>query len=167
MNFKTGEVILYGTDGVCEIKEYSERKIGDEVLRYLILEPIFNKNAVIYIPVKNENLLNKIHIILSEEELNCLIEKVVKSKDVAWPENNDERTAFFKEAFENGDVYNLLLGLKKMFLIRENRFLEGTRLYSADEKTLKSIEKVLADIIAYVFGINRMCSIQFLTDKFK
>ena len=54
--FKVDDTILYGTEGVCKVKEITSKKFGDYVNDYYVLEPVYARNSILYVPIKNKKL---------------------------------------------------------------------------------------------------------------
>ena len=57
---------------------------------YLVLKPLNGDKSTFYVPVDNENLLSKMRKLLSEDEINQLIDSMPTEK-ILWINNERER----------------------------------------------------------------------------
>ena len=72
--FEIGELIMYGTNGVCRVEGFTRSPFNaDDEREYYILKPIHDQsNLVIYTPVENENVVMR--PLLSLEKAKAFIE---------------------------------------------------------------------------------------------
>lgn len=164
MNYKIDDIVLYGTDGVCRISDVTERKIGGDTLKYLILMPVYNSSSTIFVPLANEKLLGKMRMIPSEKDLVETIERA-SNADVDWIENDLRRKEEFHQILDNGDTYSLVCLLKSIYKHQSERMSEGKKLHVVDERIMKEAEKVLCDEASYSLGINRSCVGSYIREK--
>lgn len=165
MNYNIGDTVLYGTDGVCRIAEFSEQKIGKETLSYYILKPIYDEKATIYVPAQNEKLLGKMKSILTEDEICGAIEEACKAKE-DWTFDDAKRGEKFRKIVDSGDIAQITKLIRMIYRRRAEVTLRGKKLRVSDERTLKECEKILFDEFALVLGMKRNQVQQFLMDKF-
>ena len=52
--FQVNDVVVYGSQGVCEIISIEDQKIGEETKKYFVLKPKNDKGATFYVPTWNE-----------------------------------------------------------------------------------------------------------------
>ena len=52
--FQVKDVVVYGSQGVCEIISIEDRKIDGETKKYFVLKPKNDKGATFYVPTWNE-----------------------------------------------------------------------------------------------------------------
>ena len=72
--FQRGETVLYGSEGVCRIAEIQEMKIGRTKAEYYVLKPVYRESATIYVPVDNPTLVARMKHVLSQQEIDRLLE---------------------------------------------------------------------------------------------
>ena len=89
--FQRGETVLYGTEGVCRIAEIQEMKIGRTKAEYYVLKPVYRESATIYVPVDNPTLVARMKHVLSQQEIDRLLETVLEG-EVPWVEDVNERS---------------------------------------------------------------------------
>ena len=73
ITYKEGDIVVYSSEGLCEIDELTEKKFDGKVIGYYVLRSLYNKNSVTYVPMNNEKSLSKMRHILNREEIMSLI----------------------------------------------------------------------------------------------
>ena len=149
---KIGEVVLYGTDGVCRIADVTEKKFGKEITKYYVLKPVYRNSSLIYVPVGNEKLESKMRTVLSRSEIDDMIESMPGEESI-WIENEPDRKVKYKEIIMGGDRRQLARMIKTLYEHRENQIKNGKKMHISDERFLKDAEKMLYDEIAHVLSI--------------
>ena len=79
--YSSGTVIIYGTHGLCTIKELAEHSFGDKVNTYYVLQPMNDVHSLIYVPCDNETLVSRIRKTLSKDEVDGAIDRLVRGID--------------------------------------------------------------------------------------
>ena len=101
--FKVNDMVQYGAEGVCKITEIARREFRGQSMQYYVLKPVYsNSNASIFVPVDNKALAEKMHRVLSAEEIYSLIRNMPQEK-LLWIENEAERRERYKEILLKGD----------------------------------------------------------------
>lgn len=159
-----GEVVLYGTDGVCRIKEITEKKFGKETASYYVLCSLYRENSVIYVPVGNDKLESKMRDILSKAEIDAIIEDMPNETNI-WIENEAVRKIKYKEIITGGDRRELFRLIKTLYEHRINQENNGKKMHMTDERFMKDAEKILYDEIAHVVGIEHNAVVKYIADK--
>ena len=159
-----GEIVLYGTDGVCQISEITEKKFGKETTKYYVLSTLYRGNSVIYVPVGNEKLESKMRDIISREELESIICNMPKEESI-WIENEPLRKIKYKEIITGGDRRDLFRLIKTLYEHRINQENSGKKMHMTDERFMKDAEKILYDEIAHVIGIDHRDVVGYITEK--
>ena len=163
MKYKIDDIILYGTDGVCRITDVTERKIGNDTFKYLMLVPVYNEGSTILVPLANERLLNKMSIVPSKSEFMDMIERV-RNSEVQWIDNDIKRKEEFHQILDNGDAYSLICLLKAIYKHQCERIAAGKKLHVVDERIMKDAEKVICDEASYSLGISRDGVLSYIHD---
>ena len=57
--FRVNDVVIYGSQGVCEITGIEERQISGEMIKYYVLKPRNDSGATFYVPTWNEKAWGK------------------------------------------------------------------------------------------------------------
>ena len=141
MNYQVGDMILYGTQGVCRIAEIAERDFSGNSMLYYILKPVFDERSTLYVPVYGE-AADKLRRILSVPEVYKLI-KAMPDEDTIWIENEAVRRKKHKEIISQGDRQELVKLIKTIYLHDKKQKAIGKKLHVADERFMKDAEKIL------------------------
>jgi len=152
--FSAGEIIVYGLQGVCEISDITEMRIGEEMRSYYILRPVNDNKSTVYVPVDNEWLISQMREVLTRSEVDCIIDEVAGSK-FKWIENDTERKTFCESVIKNGDRKELIRLVSMLYVHREELKNNKKRFQIADDKHLKEAEKQINDEFSYVLGISQ------------
>lgn len=166
MKIKIGDTIIYGTQGVCKILGTEKKDFGNNIADYYILEPVNNKNSVIYVPVNSEKLIGKMRRVLSSEEIYKLI-KEMPDYESLWIEDENERKLKYKAWLTDGDRVTLIKGIKSVYQHGQEVIKSGKKLHIADERFLKEAERLLYDEFATVLNIEPEQVLPFITNEIK
>ena len=148
-----GDVVLYGLHGICKIGNIEVKQVGKTSLDYYVLNPVFNQNTAVFVPIDNEQLVAKMQRVLTEQEALDLIQK---SAEIELIKTRDEATRRekYREILGGGDREKLLALIKTIRADRTQRFANNKKLSMADEQTLYKSEQILFNEIAFVLGIS-------------
>ena len=118
-----------------------------------MLEPVFQKNATVYVPVGNTVLTERMRRLLSEEEMQALIREMPAISE-EWIPLESERTSRFKEALRSGDRRRLVALIKSVYRRREELSDAGRHIRASDAALMKEAETLLYSEMALVLGIH-------------
>lgn len=150
--FKVDDVIIYGTQGVCRIAAIEEKNISGAKKRYFVLKPVSDPGATVFAPTENAHVLKKMRRVLSEEEINTLIDAMAR-KDSVWIANENERKEQYKSILASGDHLELIRMIKAIYAHKRAREAEGKRLHMSDERFFKDAEQLLYNEFQYVLKL--------------
>ena len=68
--FKEGDVVVYGSQGICRITGTEKMRVGGKSTVYFILNPVYRKNSKIFVPSDNEKLMEKMHSVIEKDEID-------------------------------------------------------------------------------------------------
>ena len=100
--FEIGDYIVCGNNGICTVESIGTIDVPDvnPDRLYYILQPVYAKGSVVYIPVDNEKIVMR--KILTKEQAQALIDKIPEIETI--PELNDKlREEKFKECLRHHD----------------------------------------------------------------
>ena len=152
--FKVNDVVVYGTQGVCEIVGIEEQKIGGEIKKYFVLKPKSDKGATCYVPTWNEKAWSKMRKVMTKEDVDALIDSMPNQKPI-WIENENERKEAFKKILASGDHIAIISMVQSIFLHKQQREAEGKRLHMSDEYFMKDAEQLLYHEWQYVLNVDK------------
>ena len=164
ITYKEGDIVVYSSEGLCEIDELTEKKFDGKVIGYYVLRSLYNKNSVTYVPMNNEKSLSKMRHILNREEIMSLIAEMPEEV-MPWIKNDRDRQKAFKEILIYGDSKDLVRLTRTLYMHREEQMAKGKKLHLSDERVFKEAEKLIYEEISYVMDIPRDQVLNFITDK--
>ncbi|MGN0594368.1 MAG: CarD family transcriptional regulator [Hominimerdicola sp.] len=163
--YSIGDVVAYGTTGVCRIDGECEQKAKDGVRKYLVLKPMHQANSTVYVPMDNENLMAKLKKLLTREDIENII-SAAADEEAEWISNDTERVTRFREILNSGDRYQLMRMVRVLYKQQCKRFSSGKRLHASDETLFREAERILFDEFAVVLGIPTDKVMDFIAQKF-
>lgn len=162
--YEIGDTVIYRNDGVCTITEITVRMFKDKETEYYVLNPVHNKNAEIFVPKANSDLVSKMRKVLTKDQIMDIIEAMPQENSI-WITNESERKEKYKEILSLGDRKELVRLIKTLYIHKQNQKQCGRKLHLADEKLLRDAEKILYDEFSFVLGIKPDEVIDFITTK--
>ena len=162
--FKVNDTIMYGTQGICEIVEITEKEFMDTKREYYVLKPINDMSATLFVPVNSEKTESRMRAILSEREIHELIE-AMPSEEANWIQNENERKEKYKRIIASGDHIELIKMIKALYFHKKKRESEGKHLYLSDERFFKEAERILYDEFQFVLNIKKDEVMDFIFSK--
>ena len=99
---KKGDVISYGTTGVCKVEGECEQTVKGQKKRYIVLKPVHQVNSTLYVPVDNDELKTKFKPLLTGDEIEEIIKEMPVESSL-WKESSSERAELYSQVLESGD----------------------------------------------------------------
>lgn len=150
--FEVGGYIVYGTTGVCEVKDITSPDIegvsGNRL--YYVLNPCFQKGSTIFTPVDNEKV--PIRAVMSKEEASNLVEAIPKIEEL-WDVDDKLRERHYKEAIRSGDPREWIRIIKTSYLRQQERMAQGKKIATVDERYFRAAEEHLYSELAVALCI--------------
>ena len=78
--FKINDVVVYGSQGVCEIVGINEERVDGAIRNYFVLKPKNDKGSTFYVPTWNEKAWGKMRKVMTKEDVNALIDSMPGKK---------------------------------------------------------------------------------------
>lgn len=150
--FRVNDVILYSSQGVCEIAAIEEKIVGGVKKSYYVLKSVNDNGATIFAPTDNEVVLKKMRRLLTEEEINALIDSM-PNEETAWIANEAERREQYKRILAGGDHLELIKMIKAIYLHRKELEASRKRLHVSDDRFFKDAEQMLYNEFQYVLKL--------------
>ncbi|SFB34390.1 transcriptional regulator, CarD family [Acetitomaculum ruminis DSM 5522] len=162
--FKIGEYVIYGTKGVCRVKDIAIldfKEISEDGIFY-VLEPVNIKNNQIYVPVNQDKVV--LRKILSKKEALSIIDSVPDLEQVEIPDEKN-REVKYKEVMETGDCKNLFRMIKTMNARQQKRMAEGRKITIVDDRYLKAAKENLYGEFSIIFHKDKSEMEKLITDR--
>lgn len=138
--FKVDDIVIYGINGICKIVGIEEKVLMETKKNYLVLKPLNGDKSTYFVPVDNENLLNKMRKVLSEDEINRLIDSMPNEKAV-WIDNERERKDCYKKIISDGNHSELIKMIKSIYFEKIKREEKGKNFMRQMNDFLKMLKK--------------------------
>lgn len=140
--FEKGELIQYGTNGVCEVVNITTPNISGipKGKLYYELQPYYKKDGKIFTPIDNEKVLMR--KILTKKEAQELIDDIPEI-EALYVENDKMREMQYKECIRSGDCREWIRIIKTLYLRKMKRIAQGKHITATDERYLKLAEESL------------------------
>jgi CarD family transcriptional regulator len=150
--FQVNDVIIYGSQGVCEITAIEEKSMGGAKKTYFVLKPVRDPGSTIYAPTENASVQKKMRRLLTVDEIHALIDSMPDEKSV-WIDNVNERKEHYKNLLAGGDHAALIQMIKAVYAHKKEREEAGKRLHMMDEHFFKDAEQILYNEFQYVLNL--------------
>lgn len=148
--YQIGELVQYGTSGVCKVEEIVQGVpwLQKDTKCYLLV-PVNRKEEKIYTPVDNDKVTMR--RILSKEEVKELLDQATEIEGLSIV-NEKQCEAVYREELYSVDCYRWLGLLKTLYARKAARLAIGKRITATDERYLKSVEERLKEELNLIIG---------------
>ena len=150
--YQVGDIVLYGSEGVCKISGIEEKKIMDRKVNCYILQPVNDKHSVFFIPTDSGAAQKKLRHIAGAKELDAIFHS---AEPVVWIESDRARREAYRTAIGYADRAALASLIKAVCMQRAHLALTGKKLHKIDEYFLSEAEKLLYGELSTVFEIEK------------
>lgn len=152
--FEVGDYIVCGNNGICTVQNISTIDIPDvdPDRLYYILQPVYTKSSVVYIPVDNDKIVMR--KVLTKEQVKELIDHIPEIDTIV--EMNDKlREERFKECMKNHKCEDWIRVIKTLYQRRMERLEKGQKVTATDARYMKAAEDNLYLEFSMALGIDR------------
>lgn len=140
--FTVGDYIVYGTDGICIVKDISQIDIpgAPSGRTYYLLSPVGVRESKIYSPVDNTKVVMR--KIISKEEAAELLKKLDAIQEI--PVTDDKvMEQQYKEMIASCDLMQLFSLVKTIRKRQNKRISEGKKITSTDDRYLRRAQEAI------------------------
>jgi len=162
--FQINDVVVYGSQGVCEIIGIDEKKIDGVIKKYFVLKPKNDKGATFYVPTWNEKAWGKMRKVMTKKDVNALIDSM-PGKTPIWIVNENERKEAYKKILASGDQAAIISMVQAIFSHKKEREAEGKRLHMSDEYFMKDAEQILYNEWQYVLNVDKAGLMAYIFER--
>lgn len=163
MMFNSGDAVIYGTHGVCIVKETSEFTFGDSEKTYYVLQPL-NDKLQIFVPCDSEILLSRMRPVLTPEEVDGVIDSLSEVK-MGWIDSDSKRKEFCNEVIKSGDREQLIHLIDMLYVRQDDLRRQKKHFHLTDERFMKEAMKLLHEEFSYVLGIPEDVVPQYISSR--
>ncbi len=149
--FKVNDYVVYGSTGVCQITDIRTEEFikGDEA-EYYILQPAYNNNMTIKIPVNNPKV--SMRKVIKKDDVPLLI-AMMPDKETLWIDDDKLRRNNFLAALKTGKSEEWIKIYKTIYNEKKARLEIGKKLAKTDEDIMNAAEKQLYEEVAIALEI--------------
>ena len=162
--FEVNDVVVYGSQGVCQIVGTEQQKTGGVNRTYFVLKPKDDRVATFYVPTWNEKALAKMRKVMTKEDVDALIDSMPGRKPT-WIENENERKDAYKQILSGGDQAEIIAIIQALYLHKKEREAEGKRLHMSDEYFMKDAEQLLYNEWQYVLHVDKAGLMAYIFER--
>jgi len=152
--YQPGELVVYGSTGVCRVEEIAklDQPRGERGRRYYLLKPLW-QDGVIYAPVDSEKI--PMRPVMSREEAEALIDQMPGIEAAVCRGVTAQALAQqYQSAVRDGGHQALVEMMKAIHYKRGQAEMKKRRLGLIDERYMKQAEQILYGELATALGID-------------
>lgn len=149
--FQPGELLVYGSTGVCRVEKVTHLPGGDRKRLYYLLNPLW-QDGVIYAPVDSVKV--PMRPVISREEADALIDQMPGIQAAVCRGTTVQAlTQQYQSAVRDGGHQALIEMMKAIYLKRGQAEAKNRRLGIVDERYMKQAERLLYGELATALEI--------------
>ena len=150
--FQPGDLIIYGTNGVCEVVEITTLNMScvpaDKM--YYVLRPWYHPEHKVFTPIDNTKVVMR--PVMTREEAMTLIREIPQIPDLKV-EFERLREECYKTAIRGGDCRSIVGLIKALYLRSRERERQGRKATATDSRYFNMAEDNLHSELAISLGI--------------
>lgn len=162
--FHGGELVVYGSHGVCRVAGKEKQLVNRKRTEYFILHPLSNMESRFMVPADNPTALAKLKPVLPREEMEQLLNSEQVRADV-WIGEENRRKQEYRGLINSGDRLAVLQMVHAIYRYRDTQLAVGRRLHLCDENFLRDAEKLMASEIGLVYELDQDQAKLYLREK--
>ena len=152
--YRCGDQVSYGIHGVCDIIDVEVKMINRKKIEYYVLVPIDQPFARFYVPTQNEAAVAKLRPIITQGEIDNLLQADGTWID-AWIPDENQRKQKYKELIKNGDRAELIRMVHTLYKHKQEQHASGRKFHICDENFLKDAKKLLDTEFSLVLNMDQ------------
>lgn len=151
--FQPGELVVYGTTGVCRVEGVTQPEMSgsDRGKWYYLLKPL-QQDGIIYTPVENSKV--PMRPVISAQEAEALIDRIptIQAEAVYSP-TLQALAQHYQSVLRSSDCGNLLRLMMSIYSKQQAAQARNRRLGLVDERYMKQAERLLHGELSVALGI--------------
>lgn len=150
--FQPGDMIVYGTNGVCEVVEITTLNMSGVPAdkQYYVLRPWYHPEHKVFTPVDNTKVVMR--PVMSREEAMDLIHEI-PTIPLLTIEYERLREECYKSALRGGNCRSMVSLIKALYTRSRQREQEGRKATATDSRYFNMAEDNLHSELAISLGI--------------
>ncbi len=159
--YNVGDIVMYGTFGICKVTAIEKRDFTGEEQEYYILKHTSSEKNTFYVPLSNESALSNMHYVCSKAEVDELISHM-NSEGLIWIDNDNKRKEEYSRIIKDADKHEIIRLIKTLYLRRKELAESGKKLRSTDENYLSLAENMLFEEFVFALDIDRSEVVEYI-----
>ena len=162
--YQTGDRVVYGIHGVCDVVDMEQRMVDRKKVSYLVLEPLGQPGSRYLVPTHNASAMSKLQKMLTREEMESLLTSREVRQDCLIPEEN-LRKQTYRILISSGDRQRLMAMVHTLYRHKKEQAEAGRKVHLCDDNFLRDAEKRLMGEAAIVMDMTTEEAKQFIRTK--
>lgn len=150
--YQAGDLVVYGSHGVCRICGTEKRVVDRKTVHYYVLEPAQESSARFFVPSENKAVLAKMRPLMQKLELLDLL----ASEDIrnaTFIEDEHQRKNYYRELISSCDCSALLKTVHTLVQHKDACVASGKKFHLCDENFLRDAQRILSAELSVVLQI--------------
>lgn len=149
--FNVDDYIMYGMTGVCKVVDITNEKfINGEKRKYYVLNPIYNNDTTIKVPLDNDKI--PMRKVISKGDMTSLINDI-PNMEILWIDDEKKRMAQFETMLKSGQCEELIKLIRNIKFSKKYARSNGKKLYKSDSDIMKEAKRLLTEEVAIILNI--------------
>lgn len=149
--FNVDDYIMYGMTGVCKVVDITNEKfINGEKRKYYVLNPIYNNDTTIKVPLDNDKI--PMRKVISKGDMTSLINDI-PNMEILWIDDEKKRMAQFETMLKSGQCEELIKLIRNIKFSKKYAGANGKKLYKSDRDIMKEAKRLLTEEVAIILNI--------------
>lgn len=161
--FQINDLVVYGKNGVCSVKEIGTLSLMNNDRLYYTLVPVYKKEETIYAPVENGRIVMR--DVISKEDAKELIDTFSKLEETVVASERDRENCY-KQTLMGCNCEELASMIKTIYNRKCKRISEGKKATVVDEKYYRQAEEQLFGELAFALDVDKTKISEMISDKF-
>ena len=151
MLYQVGELILYGSTGVCKVMDVKKLEIEGEERRYYVLKPLYQE-CTISTPAENGKVFMR--PVLTREEAEQLIDRIPSMRADAFETRVlRELVEHYEASLKTHDCADLVELTMSLYAKKQGMEQQKKKFGALDERFMKRAEDLLFGELSVSLGI--------------
>lgn len=150
--FNVDDYIMYGMTGVCKVVDITNEKfINGEKRKYYVLNPIYNNDTTIKVPLDNDKI--PMRKVISKGDMTSLINDI-PNMEILWIDDEKKRMSQFKKMLKSGQCGELIKLIRNIKFSKKYERSIGKKSRGSDKDIMKEAERLLTEEFAIILNVN-------------
>lgn len=162
MMYQPGDMIVYGSTGVCRVKEITKPDFQKGEQLYYALEPLY-QDGVIYTPVDTKVFMRPV---ITQAEAEALIDKIPTMTTAAYHNSVlrelEEHYTTYLKSHDCGDLIELAMSI---YAKKQDLAIQHRKFGAVDERFMKRAEDLLYGELAVALSIDKAQVSAYISDR--